>query len=84
MLGQGTGAHYIQEGMLALHRAGFTPTINIHDENVVEVPCEMSDNKVWEVMQLMAGEFPSLPEFRCPIDIERGENYVDTRKVVRS
>lgn len=84
MLGQGTGAHYIQCGMLALHQAGFTPTINIHDENVIEVPREMSDNKVWEVMQLMAGEFPSLPDFLCPIDIERGENYVDTRKVVRS
>lgn len=79
--GQGEGAGYVQHGMIALHKAGFTPTINIHDENVVEVPKEMRDNEVKDLMQLMAGEFDYLPGFKCPVDVERGENYVDTRKL---
>lgn len=77
--GQGGGADYVQRGMLALDAAGYTPLLNIHDENVVEIPRSMSDTDAYDLMQLMAGEFPALPGFRCPVDIERGPNYVDTR-----
>lgn len=77
--GQGGGADYVQRGMLALDAAGYPPLLNIHDENVVEVTREMSDGDAYELMQLMAGEFADMEGFSCPVDVERGSNYIDTR-----
>jgi DNA polymerase I-like protein with 3'-5' exonuclease and polymerase domains len=80
-LGQGMGADYIQRGMIALDDAGYTPLINIHDENVVEISSSMSDNDARDLMGLMSQEFSDIPGFRCPIDVVRGPNYVDVRSI---
>ena len=67
--------------MIALDDAGYTPLINIHDENVVEISSSMSDNDARDLMGLMSQEFSDIPGFRCPIDVVRGPNYVDVRSI---
>lgn len=76
-LGQGGGADYVRRGMIALDNAGYTPLINIHDENAIEVPKTLTDDECHEIMQLMAIEQPGMGGFKCPVDTVAGENYAD-------
>jgi len=77
-LGQGTGADFVQEGMLHFWRRGGEfdlPLIQVHDELDFEVPADWSNEKVAEFVRPMCEESVRLPGFICPITAKRGSNW---------
>lgn len=85
--GQGTGAVYIQEGMLCFGAMGRIAPLQVHDELVftAHVQPEASDEEVLEFMRPLVQRSKLLPGFACPAKVARslppGTGYKDKKGV---
>ncbi len=82
-LGQGcTGADHAQAVMLRYKRElGVIADLVVHDSMVLSIPKGWSDKQANEHMQIMREETWRLPGFACPIEVKRGPNYGQLRKL---
>jgi hypothetical protein len=90
---QGTSADHVQAIMLLLDDEGKLPTLQVHDEVVMEIPKTMTDEEALEYMACMGRETPLLPGslvkpddptypgFRCAAKIKRGPNWGEMKMI---
>ncbi len=82
-LGQGLGADHATAVILRYYRTeGFLFDLTVHDSVLAGIPKSWDDKKAYAFIEPMAQESGiRLPGFKAPIDVKRGPNYGEMRKL---
>ncbi len=83
MLGQGGGADLIQEMTIKLWKStGEYPIMNVHDENVHELPAGWGDKQCWDYMQYLTETSTRLSGLQCPVKVSRGPSWGEVKEII--
>ncbi len=79
--GQGSGADYVQEGMLRYYKMGYIPLMQVHDELVLELPRETSNDQIKALFKVMTIPSTFMPGFTCPVKVSKGFDWLNMEEL---